>query len=108
MCESIVTSGSSKGKQAPPSFEALRQAMQAAGIVVAHLINPDCAVVPSATQRDTLYILVRVNGAWHCNCPATGRCWHQDRAAQLVAVAPVADKQARYRAALADVFGVAA
>jgi hypothetical protein len=102
MCQTTATA---------PTFEQVRQACQAAGIITAHLINADCAVVPSATTRDTEYILVRVNGAWRCNCPAPGRCWHQDRAAQLAAVtapAPVVDKQARYRAALADVFGAAA
>jgi hypothetical protein len=113
-----------------PTFEQVRQACQAAGIAVAHLITADCAIVPSATTRDMEYILVRVAGAWRCNCPAAGRCWHQDRAAQLAAAAvpapvlyceaqdaylvpdaapaPVVDKQARYRAAYADVFGTAA
>jgi hypothetical protein len=78
---------------------------QRAGIVVAHLITPDCVVVPSATQRDTAYILTRLNGTWHCNCPATGRCWHQDRAAELAAATRKATVRARYAAALADVFG---
>jgi hypothetical protein len=111
------------------SFEAMRQSCQAAGIITAHLINSDCAIVPSATARDTEYILVRVNGAWICNCPAPGRCWHQDRADELAAApvpAPVlyceaqdaylvpdaapalSPKQAAYRAAYADVFGAAA
>lgn len=85
------------------SFETMRQAARAAGLQVAHLITPDVAVVPSATTAHLAYILTRVNGAWVCNCPAPGVCWHQDRAVQLSA--PVVDKQARYRAAFADVFG---
>lgn len=92
------------------TFAQMIASAQAAGLVVAHLIRPDMAIVPSATERDTLYILTRLDGAWVCNCPATGRCWHQNRAAQLAraaAPAPV-DTQARYRAALADVFGEAA
>jgi hypothetical protein len=111
------------------SFEAMRQSCQAAGIITAHLISETVAIVPSATALDTQYILVRVAGAWVCNCSAPGRCWHQDRAAELATVAAPAPvlyceaqdaylvpdaapalspKQAAYRAAYADVFGSAA
>lgn len=114
MCKSIIASAPSSPQA--PTFEQVRQAAAAAGIITAHLVNADCAIVPSATTRDTEYILVRVNGAWLCNCPAAGRCWHQDRAAELAvaappASAPVVDRATRkqqYAAALADVFGAAA
>src|SRR5690348_6798135 len=84
MCNTSI-SARPESRNPAPTFAAMIASAQAAGLVVAHLINPDCAIVPSATERDTQYILVRVDGAWVCNCPAPGRCWHQDRAAQLAA-----------------------
>jgi hypothetical protein len=109
------------------TFTQVRESARRAGLVVTHLITPDCGIVPSATTANETYVLTHTNGAWRCNCPAGHdgmRCWHQAAiaaeargqrdtpnpppSAPASAPKPTSDKQERYLAALSDLYPEAA
>ena len=125
MC--IVTDLTAPSQVPSVTFQSVREAARRAGLITTHLITDTVGIVPSATTPNESYVLVLVNGNWRCNCPAGHdgrRCWHQAAiaaeargqrdtpnpppTAPASAPKPPADRQARYLAALSDLFPEAA